>query len=90
MPWSSSRPKGSTRGYGYGHAKARAAYMAQLERDGAGVCCICGRTITPGMDLHLDHSPDRQTYRGLAHAVCNRRDGAKRGRDRQTVTARSM
>lgn len=92
MPWNRSRPKTSTRGYGAEHAKARAAYMAQLERDGAGICCIGGEPIYPwmGRSLHLDHTPDRQSYRGLACARHNRSDGARRGRARQTVTARRM
>lgn len=86
MPWKTSRPKASERGYGTQHSKARATYMAQLQRDGVGACCICGRPIAPGMDLHLDHTPDRTGYRGLAHACCNRSDGAKRGRARQTAS----
>ena len=29
--------------------------------------------------LDLDHRPGTDQYRGLAHAHCNRSDGAKRG-----------
>lgn len=86
------RPKASStaRSYDQAHLRARANFLAQLERTGVDTCCICGRTITPGMKLHLDHTADRQSYRGLAHASCNVRDGARRGRARQTVTARRM
>lgn len=88
MPWSRSRPPTDQRGYGAAHVKARAAYMAQLERDGVGVCCIGGEPIYPSMgrNLHLDHTPDRTGYRGLACARHNRSDGAKRGRARQDST----
>lgn len=90
MPWSSSRPRSDARGYGYEHRQVRARYLAALERDGVGVCCIGGEPIYPGQALHLDHTPDRQGYRGLACARHNRSDGAKRGRARQTVTARRL
>jgi hypothetical protein len=92
MPWSRSRPRPDARGYGSEHAKVRAAYMAQLEAAGVGVCCIGGEPIYPwmGSNLHLDHTPDRTGYRGLACARHNRSDGARRGRARQTTTARRM
>ena len=87
MPWSRSRPSTDQRGYGTEHRKARAAAIAQLERDGIGRCCIGGEPIYPGQALHLDHTPDRSAYRGLACARHNRSDGAKRGRARQNVIA---
>lgn len=82
------KPKASTttRGYGRAHQQARAAALAQLERDGIGRCCIGGEPIYPGQALHLDHTPDRLGYRGLACANHNRRDGAQRGRARQGST----
>ena len=75
-------------GYGAEHQRARAKAMARLKRDGVGVCCIGGEPIYPemGRQLHLDHTPDRQGYRGLACAEHNVRDGAKRGRARQDTT----
>lgn len=42
------------------------------------VCHLCGKVMRQGQDLDLDHTPDGQAYRGLAHAECNRRDGARR------------
>lgn len=88
MPWKKSRPPTDTRGYGAEHRKARAAALAELEQMGVGVCCIGGEPIYPWMGprLHLDHTPDRSTYRGLACARHNRSDGAKRGRARQTTS----
>jgi hypothetical protein len=86
MPWSSSRPPPDQRGYGKAHREARAAAIAKLKRDGVGICCIGGEPIYPGQALHLDHTPDRQSYRGLACARHNRSDGARRGRARQNAT----
>jgi hypothetical protein len=92
-----SRPKASTtqRGYGAAHDRAKRAAHAELNRAGSGVCAelVClmpSRLILPGMRLDLAHTPDRTAYLGLAHARCNRRDGARRGRARQTTTARRM
>lgn len=46
-------------------------------------CCLCGQWLPPGAAFDLDHEPGTLTYRGVAHAHCNRSDGAKRGnRDR--------
>lgn len=83
-----AKPRASTtaRGYGSAHAKARRAALDALERAGVGVCCIGGEPIYPGQRLHLDHTPDRTGYRGLACARHNRHDGAVRGRARQTAT----
>lgn len=90
MPWSSSRPPADQRGYGAAHVRARKAALAQLEAVGVGVCCIGGEPIYPGMALHLDHTPDRQSYRGLACARHNRSDGARRGRARQNTRRWSL
>lgn len=84
MPWSRNRPPADQRGYGKEHRAARVAALEQLARAGVGVCCIGGEPIYPGQALHLDHTPDRTGYRGLACARHNRSDGAKRGRARQT------
>lgn len=86
MPWSSSRPRSDQRGYGKEHRAARAKAIAELERNGVGICCIGGEPIYPGQRLHLDHTPDRTGYRGLACAAHNVRDGARRGRARQNAT----
>lgn len=32
-----------------------------------------------GQPLALDHTPDRDGYRGVVHLSCNSRDGAQRG-----------
>lgn len=97
MPWSSSRPASSGRGYGVDHRKARTAALAQLQRDGIGRCCLGGEPIYPEQAtlprahpraLVLDHAPDRQSYRGLSCWEHNSRDGARRGRARQNPLPR--
>lgn len=85
--WDSARPGGK----GYvapkyrtkEHRTERARRMAELTRNGVGVCCLGGEPIYPWMALHLDHTPDGTGYRGLACATHNRSDGAKRGRAKQ-------
>jgi hypothetical protein len=42
-------------------------------------CPFCGGLMLPGQSLDLDHMPGQESYRGMAHAKCNRRDGARRG-----------
>jgi hypothetical protein len=42
-------------------------------------CCRCGNPILPGDRVDLDHHDDGLTYRGWAHAACNRSAGGKRG-----------
>ena len=68
----------SARGYGAAHAKERRRWKPIVER-GEATCCICGYAIDPGTSWHLDHTEDRTGYRGVAHAECNIRDGARRG-----------
>jgi hypothetical protein len=66
------------RGYGWQHQKARAAAIARFV-DGD-PCARCGQPMHGDpRALQLDHSDDRTGYRGLAHAVCNLRAGARKG-----------
>jgi hypothetical protein len=75
------------RGYGYAHQQARLKFLAQLE-DGD-LCHHCNQPMTRDQALDLDHTTDRSTYRGLAHASCNRTDGARRGnQQRRTPSSR--
>lgn len=80
------------------HRKARAA-LIKAYRPGD-PCCLCGHPMWPNPDgstsnLHADHTPGTNTYRGLAHGApcptckkrCNQSDGAKRGRARQNTEA---
>jgi len=46
------------------------------------VCLYSDRRILPGMAWDLAHNEDGTTYRGPAHAKCNRSEGARR-RQRQ-------
>jgi hypothetical protein len=66
------------RGYGKAHRAERARWKPIVD-GGQAACCICGRWIEPGTKWHLDHTEDRSGYRGVAHAQCNLRDGARRG-----------
>jgi hypothetical protein len=61
--------------YGYSHQRIRKALLpfAYGRR-----CHLCGDWMLPGQPLDLDHTPDRTGYRGMTHAKCNRRDGARR------------
>lgn len=67
----------ATNPYDRTHRKARAAALRALV-DGT-PCHFCGRPMTHDMNLHLDHDPHGNGYRGLAHAWCNSLDGARRG-----------
>lgn len=66
----------TARGYGAEHQRIRAALLGQAYGQ---PCHHCGHPMLKGQQLDLDHTPDRTSYRGFAHATCNRRDGAKRG-----------
>lgn len=67
-------------GYGYQHQKLRRSLLAQAYGQ---PCPLCGLPMVPGQTLDLDHTPDRAGYRGIAHASCNRSDGARRGNARR-------
>lgn len=52
-------------------------------------CCLCGQPMWgPTSQIHADHLPGTTQYRGLAHAHCNRRDGARRGAQRKNAGIR--
>lgn len=89
------RPNTSSakRGYGAKHRAIRNGYVEAIQRGEHVTCCLCGGAITETDGrkpdgLHLDHTPDRQGYRGASHGSCNVRDGAKRGRARQDPPSR--
>lgn len=76
------------------HRKERAALIAAYRPGDP--CCLCGHPMWPLPDgrtsnLHADHIPGTDRYRGLAHGSrcqtcgkrCNQSDGARRGRARQ-------
>lgn len=76
---SGSRPKTADRGYGKEHVTLRAKLLPLAYGT---PCALCGAVMNEGDDLHLDHTEDRVSYRGMAHAACNVRDGASRGGQR--------
>lgn len=80
----------AARGYAGVHQRTRKQWEPIIQ-EGQGWCMevICikpTRWIKPGEPWHLAHTPDRQSYRGPAHAACNiaevnrRRSKAKRKR----------
>lgn len=75
--WSRAKPSSMSRGYGTAHQQERRKWKPIVEA-GEATCCLCHYPIDPGTPWHLDHTPDRSAYRGVAHAACNVRDGAKR------------
>jgi hypothetical protein len=76
----------TARGYGHTHQQLRARLLRAM-RDGD-PCCLCSLPMWHGTPLDLDHTPTRDGYRGLAHASCNRSDGARRGNEQRTRHAR--
>lgn len=78
------------------HARRRAELVRQLERDGHLVCtaatCVMPTRILTNANgrepdgLHLGHDDTGTRYVGPQHNACNVRDGARRGRARQTET----
>lgn len=80
--WDRAKTSSVSRGYGAGHRAVRAQWRPIVEA-GQATCCLCGQGIAPNARWHLDHTPDRTGYRGAAHASCNVKDGAQRGRGRQ-------
>jgi hypothetical protein len=65
-----------SRYYGGRHQRIRAALLQEAY---GSLCGLCGRPMLEGQALDLDHTADRAGYRGMAHASCNRADGARRG-----------
>jgi hypothetical protein len=70
--------KTTARGYGNAHQQMRKRINAQVQR-GLVCCTRCGRWIAPGTPWDLDHSDDRNGYRGASHATCNRSAGGRIG-----------
>jgi hypothetical protein len=66
-----SKPK-----YRWRHQKIREALLPQAYGK---TCHLCGLLMLPGQLLDLDHDATGQSYLGMAHRCCNRRDGAFRG-----------
>lgn len=67
----------TARGYGADHQRRRRAALAALVPGTP--CGRCGQPMHPGQHLDLDHTDDRDGYRGLAHSRCNRSAGGKKG-----------
>ena len=86
--WSYKRARTAERGYGGDHQAARRQVARRVEAGGVS-CSRCGGPIMPDAKWDLDHSDDRGSYLGAAHAACNRRAGAaKRHAKRLRLTVR--
>ena len=67
------RPSSTTRGYGQEHRRLRDQYRYLIKTvPGAILCSRCGNSIWPNDKWDLDHTDDRQGYKGPSHATCNR------------------
>ena len=77
------KPSATSRGYGKHHQAER---VRQLRNAYGNPCHLCGKTMEVWQALDLDHTPDRDGYRGMAHASCNRSDGARRGNMKRRKT----
>ena len=58
------------RGYGREHTQERTKIQNLINAGSAVHCHRCGVRLV-GHDWHLDHTPDRDGYRGPACATCN-------------------
>lgn len=86
MPWEGQRSKRKTssRGYGAEHQAERKRRLPHYtEHD---PCGNCGQPLGPNRKLwHLPHNDQRTGYLpGFWCAACNVKDGARRGRARQS------
>jgi hypothetical protein len=72
------RPSAHARGYGRQHELLRLRLLPQAYGQD---CHLCGAVMLQDQELHLDHTPDRAGYRGMAHAWCNNRDGLQRAQE---------
>jgi hypothetical protein len=76
------RPNRTERGYGAEHVRERQRQLADLERNGPRPCPLCGRAMSAGMALDLDHVVSLAVggdpkWRQLTHARCNRQKGIR-------------
>lgn len=62
--------KRGRRGYGRRHHELR---LRMLPLAIGRPCSRCGEPMLEGQPLDLDHTDDREGYRGFSHASCNRR-----------------
>jgi hypothetical protein len=82
-----ARGTSTARGYGAEHQRERVRQLALLEEAGSWPCPICGRSMTAGQLLDLDHVTSlavggHREVRQLTHRSCNRGPKATRTRVR--------
>lgn len=76
-PWTKRRTQLNPRDLDARHRQIRRAF-AVLIATGTERCCLCSEVIASDAPWDLDHTADREGYRGASHAACNRREGALR------------
>jgi hypothetical protein len=67
------------RGYGTAHKRLRERYRHLIDGGAVVLCARCRRRILPGESWDLDHGPDRSSYLGASHRMCNQVAGARKG-----------
>ena len=70
-----ARGSAAARGYGKDHQDLRAELLPKAIGQ---PCHFCGEPMLEGQPLALDHTEDRNGYRGMAHLSCNAADGGRR------------
>jgi hypothetical protein len=60
--------------YGYTHRNLRRNLHQSMLAGAHYDCPHCGNWVNPLEPWELDHAPDRVSYRGPAHTLCNRRN----------------
>lgn len=100
MPFKTGGTTDSAKYWTPEHRKYRADLVAQLHQDGylictAKTCVMPSRRITNpnGLQrdgLHAGHNNAGTAYDGPQHNACNVKDGARRGRAKQTRRATQL
>ena len=65
-----ARGSRTDRGYGADHQRARRAWQRRIDAGEPVRCWRCGALVA-GTDWHLDHTSERDGYRGPACTSCN-------------------
>ena len=65
-----ARAPRASRGYDRAHDRKRAQLLARFQPGDP--CALCGEPMNSSTDLDLAHNENRDGWKGLAHARCNR------------------
>ena len=81
--YEAKRGTSARRGYGADHQARRSAIVDRMNAGETIRCIDCGIELMPST-LDLGHTDDRAGYRGPQCQACNRSQGGREGRARQT------